>query len=357
MKNYKSIIAALLVTVIYSFSAHVYKPYKILYYHTEGDALGYYMYLPAFFIHHDLNDLRTSMLAKYKHADPGKIINNVAPGLNAEARPAPNGHPVIKYSMGVAVLQAPFFLIAHFLAGILRQPQDGFSMIYMYAIQISMILYVLLGFLVLIFILERSFSDTVIAWVIITIGLATNLYCLASYNEPMCHAYLFFLYAVLLYAVIRYYATFSLWILLFIGFCCGMITLTRANEVYVVIIPLLWGLGSRNDVKQRLALIMSRIPSFIGVAFVFLLCLLPQIIYWKMVSGHFLYYSYGDEKFSFLHPHIIDGLFSFGNGWLAYSPIMYMAIIGIWFAYRRGDASIAPLLVFLPLHIYVIYSW
>lgn len=357
MRNYKSIITALLVTIIYGYSAYIYKPYKVIYYQAGGDAFGYYIYLPSIFIHHDLSNLKSSLLAKYKHCDPGKIINNTTPNLEAEAPSASNGNPVIKYSIGVAILQIPFFLIAHFLAGLVHEPPDGFSMIYMYAIQISVIFYGMLGFLALILILRRSFSDIVIAMVIVTIGLATNLYYLVTVNAPMSHPYLFFIYAVLIYATIYYYDTFRLRFLLLIGFCCGIITLIRFNEVYAVLIPLLWGIRNRADVKDRIQLIRSNLLPFMYAGLMFIICIIPQLVYWKSVSGHYLYYSYGKESFDFRHPHIIDGLFSFGNGWLAYTPVMYLALIGIYFTARKRHPSFMSLAVFLPLHIYIIYSW
>ena len=356
MKNCKSIITAILITLIYCYSAWVYKPYKTLYYQIGGDSFGYYIYLPSFFIHHDLSDLKATLLAKYRRNDPGKIKNNEAPQLGVEPR-GPRGNTIIKYTMGVAVMQAPFFLIAHFLAGILHDKQDGFSMIYMEALQISVIFYVLMGFLILIMILKNLFSDTVIALVITAVGLATNLYYLVCMNAPLSHPYLFFVYALLIYATISYYTTFLLRFLLLIGFCVGMIVLIRANEAYALLIPLLWGLVDRVSFIDRIRLVKNNLFSFIGAGLISFICIVPQLVYWKIASGSYIYYSYGTEKFDFLHPEIIRGLFGFGNGWLSYSPLMFLALIGIYRVAKRHNPSFVPLIIFLPLHIYIIYSW
>lgn len=357
MKNLRSIIVILLIGVVYAFSMYAYKPYRTLYVQIGGDAFGYYLYLPSFFIHHDLKDLRGTMLAKYQHASPKEIVNGVAPPLGPEAPPAPNGRPVTKFTMGVAVMEAPFFFMAHAAAPLVHQPRDGMSKIYMYAMEAAVMFYVLVGFILLVSILRRYFSDRVVALTILCIGLATNLYFLVSYNSPLSHPFLFFLYSLLIYTTICYYETLKPVFAILIGLCCGLVILVRVNEAYACLIPILWGLCSVDDIKQRLLLIRTHFLHFAGAVLIASACIIPQLLYWKYVSGHFLYYSYGNEKFDFFHPHIIDGMFSFVNGWLAYSPVMFLALAGIYFAVRLGSPSLLPQLIFIPLHIYIIYSW
>ena len=342
MKYCKSILALFFIGLVYCYSVFQYKPYKDLYLVQEGDACGYYMYLPSFFIHHDLANLYETLTAHYRHCAPER-----------KAEP----HSINKYFMGTAVLQAPFFGIAHLLARPLGYERDGYSMIYMYAIQLSCDVYVILGLLILILILRRRFSDSVTAIVILLIALATNLYYLSVYHAPFSHPYLFFWYSALIFFTVRLYESLQPRYILLIGFLCGMITLTRLTESYAVLIPLLWGISGTSDVKSRFKLLWSFRLSLLAAGFIMFSCLIPQMLYWKAASGHFLYYSYQGESFDFLHPHIWDGLFSGMNGWLAYSPIMILAILGIVFAARRRDASFAAMVVFIPLHCYIIYSW
>ena len=342
MKNYRSIIAVLLILLVYAYSAFKYKPYEDLYLHQEGDALGYYIYLPSFFIQHDLPTLNKTLDARFRHCAPD--------------RKAPP-HSVNKYFMGTAVLQAPFFLVAHALAGPLGFEKDGYSMIYIYLVQMSCDVYVILAFLIIMLTLRRRFSDSVSAITILIIGLSTNLYHLCVYHAPFSHTYLFFWYTLLVFLTIRFYESFQRRYVLLIGLVCGMITLTRLTESYAVLIPLLWGINSRSDVTERLKLLWRFILPLAAAGFIMILCLIPQSLYWKVSSGHFLYYSYPGENFDFLHPHMLDGLFSGMNGWLMYSPVMLLAVVGIGFAARRRDASFIPLVFFMIVHCYVIYSW
>src|SRR5688572_30044952 len=62
----------------------------------RSDGLGYYLYLPAALIHHDLT-LETLVQQEFPEGVPGGCVNTVA------------GRRVIKYPLGEALLQLPFF--------------------------------------------------------------------------------------------------------------------------------------------------------------------------------------------------------------------------------------------------------
>jgi hypothetical protein len=85
------------------------------------------------------------------------------------------------------------------------------------------------------------------------------------------------------------------------------------------------------DLKNRLLFIFRNSGYYVVMAFIFLLCWLPQIFYWKTLTGKIFFYSYTKEGFDFLHPHLKNGLFGFANGWLAYTPVMIFAVIGLIF--------------------------
>ncbi len=81
-----------------------------------------------------------------------------------------------------------------------------------------------------------------------------------------------------------------------------------------------------------------------------------QMIYWKTVTGKWIFYSYGNEGFDFSNPNIWKGLTSFHNGWLIYTPIMLLALLGLFILRKKRD-WFWPIVFFLPVHIYITYSW
>lgn len=85
------------------------------------DAAGYYWYLPSIFIYDDLRgqSFKDEVLQKYKMTPP----EDFQYGYRHES----SGHYVLRYTPGLALLEAPFFFIGHAAAHIFGYPPDGFS--------------------------------------------------------------------------------------------------------------------------------------------------------------------------------------------------------------------------------------
>jgi hypothetical protein len=90
-------------------------------------------------------------------------------------------------------------------------------------------------------------------------------------------------------------------------------------------------------------------------AFAILVCI-PQLLYWKYLTGNYFYYSYGDEKLLFTHPHVLQGLFGFRKGWLIYTPIMSFAVAG-FFLIKKDNPWRNCIWIVTPIFIYIIYCW
>ena len=68
----------------------------------KWDKSGYHLYLPAFFIHKDIRELKF-----YKYIDEAYMPTGDL--KEYELNPLPNGNKANKYSIGVAVHELPFF--------------------------------------------------------------------------------------------------------------------------------------------------------------------------------------------------------------------------------------------------------
>jgi hypothetical protein len=98
----------------------------------------------------------------------------------------------------------------------------------------------------------------------------------------------------------------------------------------------------------------------IAVLFLFsaLIGVFPQLIYWKLISGEWLFYSYeADQTFSFLKPHLINFLFSYTKGWFTYTPVMYLSIIGFYFLLKFKRALFPAIFSFFIVNLYIISAW
>ena len=346
MKNRYSLIACLLIGMVLlvfrGINPHITgdRPLKV----TEWDAFGYYMYLPSFFIYHDYKDLKwlDSIDRKY----------SVTGGNGWQASKESNGNYVFKYLGGVAFLQIPLFWAGHIAAGITGYPQDGFSPPYQYALGYGVILYCLIGIFILRRVLLAFFDDLTSAITLVLVCLATNFIQYAAVDNGQSHVYIFPLYALLLYATLKWHDKPGWGWAVLIGYLIGIAAMTRPTEALMLLIPILWNTQDKQTAKAKWAMMKAyRGEMLIAGAFCFI-AVLPQLIYWKLSSGSFLY-DVG-SKWDFLNPHF-RVLFGGEKGWFIYTPVTILFIAGMWFV--RKFPFRKSVLWFCLLNIYVIIAW
>jgi hypothetical protein len=158
-----------------------------------SDSWGYYVHLPALFLYHDTGEYTKTFDAWRKNypnrADPREDAYGV--------RPTATGKLAVKYPIGVALLESPFFLAAHAYCSISgNYPADGFSLPYGWAVSLSSVFYAVLGLFFLYKNLRFSFSDRNSLLTVGAIGLASNLYFFSSFTLGMSHPVAFCLIAL-----------------------------------------------------------------------------------------------------------------------------------------------------------------
>jgi hypothetical protein len=322
----------------------------------RGDTHGFYAYLPALFIHHDIDNLRKTNLSRISNRQDydRDYTPETLPERWIEAQVF-NGKRVIQWNCGVALMQFPCFILSHFFAKFSGFKADGYSLPYRLGLLFNNLFYVLLGFWWLRQLLLYYFSESVVSLTLLVIALATNIYVFSVFNGFMSHSYLFFLYVSLMRSTHHFYTTFSSKSLILVGFITGLIVLTRPPDVWVVAIPLLFGIHKWQDISNRIVLFWQKKGTVLLSLLAFFLPISLQLIYWKLITGNWMYYLYGEAGFDFTKPHLQVGLFSFKNGWLIYTPVMILALLGLFFR-KKNDFKIAAI-VFTLGYVYTIYSW
>jgi len=309
-----------------------------------NDVISYYAYLPATVIYHDLSLDFTRDSSDY-FADKFWPLKT------------PEGRNVIKMSMGLSFLYAPFFVAGHVMAKLTDYPADGFSLPYKMLLNLSAVFYLALGLFFLRKVLEKYFNQKVVIITLVATVLGTNLYFYSAVESTMPHVYLFSLFSAFLYLTIKWYENPDMEKAIIIGLLGGLITLIRPTDILLAVFFFLWNVKSGRELKQRFMFYVKNPRFKIAMALSFFVIWIPQFVYWKYATGHWIYYSYNDEGFNFLHPHIIDGLFSYRKGWLVYTPVMILAISGLAISFKKFKTVFYPTLVFLVLNIYIITSW
>lgn len=266
------------------------------------------------------------------------------------------GH-VVRMTMGVSVLQFPFFITAHVITKKLTSyPADGFSRVYKIMVYLSALVYGLLGAVLLRQVLRRYFSEITAAITLGCLYLGTNLFYYLVNEAPMSHAYNFFLVSALCFFTIKWKEAPDLFYSSILGLILGLIVLIRPVNIVFAAIPVLYGTTEISSFRDKFRFLLENWLQFVFIGIFALLACIPQAAYWKYTTGEWLYYSYGDERLLFNHPHILDGLFSFRKGWFIYTPIMLLVLPGL-FLLRKASGWKWILWTVFPLFIYVVYSW
>jgi hypothetical protein len=120
---------------------------------------------------------------------------------------------------------------------------------------------------------------------------------------------------------------------------------------------LIYGVDSLPAMKGRLAFWKSRLPDLLLALLVFAGVVSLQLCYWKLVTGHLVVFSYQGESFNFASPQIINVLFSVRKGLFFWAPLLLTVVPGLWYVRKRAPEYLLPMLIFLPLNVYVISSW
>ena len=308
------------------------------------DVLEYYSYLPATFIYGDVQ-LR--------------FIDNSNKNWENKFWPksAPNNGWVIKMTMGMSILYSPFFFATLGITKLFHLVADGYSIPFRLALIFSCLFYLTIALFVLRKLLLKWFNDGVTTLTIVALVLGTNLFYYSTYEAPMTHAYNFSLIVFFIYFTFKWYENQSWRTTIMLGLIGGLIVLIRPTNIITWLFFLLLNVTKPAELILRIKFLFKQYAKLLLIACCFFLVLFPQMLYWKTITGFWIYYSYTNEGFFFNNPHIIQGLFSYRKGWLLYTPIMAVALIGIPYLFFRLKEMFVPVLIFMLFNIYIIFSW
>ncbi len=282
----------------------------------RADKAHYYVYLPATFIYNwDASKFPPDIEAKCWGFTMDKKNNKV----------------VIKTTCGVAILWTPFFLATHFIAVHWNLQPDGFSDFYERMTVIPGVFYLILGLFFLSKFLRFYFSRKISYITVLLIFAGTNLYFYGIDDGLMSHVNSFFLFSLFLFLLKKFldgekrsYGSF-----LGLSIVLSLAILVRPTNILLISWIIFLDVRSWKEIIPRIRLFLK--PWYILIFLITLfIVFLPQFLYWKYLSGHFVWFSYPGESFSnWNHPQLIRVWFSTLNGLFLYTPLALFFIAGI----------------------------
>lgn len=321
----------------------------------RSDGFGYFSYLSSVFIDHDLS---------FRSA-----LNSIGAGVNAKEAFGLGIHPetgkmFVKYLPGVAILAAPFYLLADITTLWLGLPRTGDSTAYQIAATIAVNFYLLVGIWA-IFKTARLEHGPLLSSVVVTlIVFATNVYHYAVYEVSMAHIYSFSVVALYVRELMLYrhkLRPYSVGFAIRLGILVGLITLIRATDAIVVVLAAIVMFQRPANMKSPQELIV-RISAFVAAG---LVTISPLLAFWRFSTGSFIVNSYKIfpvdgvtfEGFDWTKPELTNFLFSIDRGVFFWAPIILIGFIGLIPMIKKTKGWGCLIFFVLISHVYICSSW
>jgi hypothetical protein len=323
----------------------------------RSDGAGYYVYLPALLLDHDVTMVRTA--ARSFGGDPGYI-----PGVKWVRTSVPPGHPgqhrpLDQFGVGEAVLIAPFFAVGHVLAIVMNERRDGFSWPYQAAASAAGLVYMLLGLAFTAAVLRRWFDRRTVVLTVLALTFGAAVFNYGTYETTWSHAYSFFLVAL----IVR----LTLWVwerprfagAIALGASLGLLGLVRLTNLSIVVFCLLVGVERFADLRRRARSLLRHVDLVAVGAGVFLVMLVPQLAYWQRIMGTIFVNQYQGTgaHLDLLHPHLVGVLFSVRKGLFFWTPLIVLAVAGLPLLRRTARPLFVPAVAYLVVATWVAASW
>ena len=304
----------------------------------RSDGYGYYGYIEGALVHGDpLNEKRFD--------ENGRLLYRswMQEGLPGKHLP--------KWTMGVAYAWVPGFIIADAYACAFDHEQHGWSTPYQLAVAFTAILFLLLGTWATWQVLIKRYSWWIATITVFLVFYATNLLHYSTSDSGMSHVYNFGLIALYLWLNDRWLSNYKTRDLLLMSVLLGWIVLIRPTNITIGLATLIMLYAQTGSLRKLFS------PQLALAALVAFLPIVPQLVFWKFTTGHWVTYSYENEAFYWFTGNFINGLFSYRNGWLLYTPIMIFALVGIALTRKVDKGLFWASSVIMLLHIYITFSW
>ncbi len=331
----------------------------------SSDEVEYYSYLRSLWFDHDV-----SFENEYQYFYDHDIAQS--PGFHETflERETSAGRRVNYATMGCALLWAPFYGLADVAVriGVFGRdvPADGFSRPYVAAVAYAS---ALCGFLAILLSIRAARIVTgtgVLAGVAVWLGTPLLFYMYVA--PPFAHASSAFAVALFVTAWLYARDTWAPSRVALLGATAALMGMVREQDLFFALGPaldlLLTLLTSANG-GQKTGDILSSVKAVAAGVAVFVVAYAPQLIAYAALNGAPLPASDVRRKMSWYAPHGLQVLASPEHGFLFWTPLAAVAIIGlVVLAVKRGDPRARRVgvcaLLMVALQIYVsgsVESW
>jgi hypothetical protein len=322
----------------------------------RGDGVGYYAFARAPLIEHSLDFQRDYQSANASFRD-ARLDES---GIPKTVFRTSTGHLDNHFTVGPAILWAPFLLSAHAVVLLARTmgshvPADGFSAPYRIAMAVGTAFYGFFGLLLAARVAGKYVDERWVFLAAISILWASSLPVYIYFNPSWSHAHSAFAVALFLWYWHETYDHRTTWQWCVLAAITGlMLNVYYANAIMLVVLAVEAirqyraafrdpELGPKNATQ-----LFARHMLFAAIVAV---CLLPTLITRYIIYGSPLESGYiSIRNWAWGSPYFLSVLFSSNHGLFVWTPVTLLAVVGLFIFRRReprvGAAFLAATLVF-----------
>ncbi len=329
----------------------------------RGDGVGYYAFVRAPLIGHNLDFTRD-----YQHANSS--FRDPRVGEYGDPKPlfrTSTGHLDNHFTVGPAILWAPFLLLTH--AGVLLAralgsslPADGFSAPYRITMAFATALYGFLG-LLLSFRLARQYVEE--RWAVLatfSIWWASSLPVYMYFNPSWSHAHSAFAVALFVWYwhETRSSRLLPQWCIL--ALIAGlMLNVYYANAAVLILLAAedfpkyLSAIHPRPGASADNPSLSKLLISHSSFALLLVISLLPTFFTRSVIYGGPFESGYIPMRnWLWASPVFLSVLFSSNHGLLVWTPVLLFSVVGLFLSWRRAPRMGGPLLAaFLAFYVFI----
>lgn len=260
------------------------------------------------------------------------------------------------YAFGAPLLWVPFFAAAHLTIGAwnlfgAELPANGFFNPYQRAVGLGTLLYGFVGLVLIYRLVGRYFSRGLAAATTLALTGGSFILWYLVVDNSMSHGASMFAVTLFLYVWHGGRDESSVRRGVLLGATAGLMAMVRWQNVLFLVFPLLDELAAlRRDGPARAQQAATGYAAF-GCAFV--LTSLPQLVFWKVVSGFWLAPPASSHAVSWGDPQIADVLFSSDRGLFAWTPLLALAVLGLPLFWKHDRRFTGAMVLALAGQVYI----
>ena len=236
-------------------------------------------------------------------------------------------------TLGAAILWAPFYAAADVgvrfgrAAGWTALPADGYSRPYLLAVAWGSVCYGWLALALSAHLSVRLIGRGRAAAVAVALGTPLVFY---MYAQPgFAHACSAFVVALFIWTWVRVRDRWSIGGVTVLSALAALMTMVREQDAFLILVPAVDFVRAELRARAGASRLMPALVRSVAAAATFAACFMPQALAYLALNGRIGPSPIVANKMYWTAPWAADVVFSSQHGWLAWTPLVCLAVAGL----------------------------